>query len=302
MQLLIDTDTESRHGILAAINMLESTLTMRPNLVAPDSIAVAPPAPAPSIAPVLTLVPPPPPPAADELDPSVFRAAAVPPGTVPPPPPPPPAPVAPVILNSDTAPPSAPKLASPSELDAEGLPWDERIHSSTKNKTKDGSWKTRRNLADGVYEQIVAELRAGASAVPPVPLPPSVVPAPPLPPGVPAPPAPVAHATGAVPPPPPPPSDFQQAVAPQVPPPPPPVMVPPPPDVAGQLPTGTPPNGLTFRSLMQKIHNLLQGGKLKSEQITEACKSVGIDGLQALVKAEHLLGPVDAAIERLSAK
>jgi len=61
------------------------------------------------------------------------------------------------------------------ETDSAGLPWDARIHSKSadgvKGKNKDGTWRQRRNLADGVKEAVEAELRglvalnAGAAPV-----------------------------------------------------------------------------------------------------------------------------------------
>lgn len=52
------------------------------------------------------------------------------------------------------------------ELDATGLPWDERIHSSSKSKKAGGIWTKRKNLAAGVYEAVEAELRAQYPNVP----------------------------------------------------------------------------------------------------------------------------------------
>lgn len=53
------------------------------------------------------------------------------------------------------------------ELDADGLPWDSRIHSdATVRKAATGKWKTRKNLAAGFKEQIEAELRAVMAASP----------------------------------------------------------------------------------------------------------------------------------------
>lgn len=49
--------------------------------------------------------------------------------------------------------------ATSTELDASGLPWDERIHSGSRAKVKDGTWRKRSKLEDGVYEKIEAELR-----------------------------------------------------------------------------------------------------------------------------------------------
>lgn len=51
------------------------------------------------------------------------------------------------------------------ELDSRGLPWDSRIHASTKSKKKDGSWTSLRGLKDeGKVKQIEAELRASVAA------------------------------------------------------------------------------------------------------------------------------------------
>lgn len=66
---------------------------------------------------------------------------------------------------SSPAPAPAPVPPAPAgstvELDADGLPWDSRIHSdATVRKAATGKWKTRKNLAAGYKEQIEAELRA----------------------------------------------------------------------------------------------------------------------------------------------
>lgn len=88
-----------------------------------------------------------------------------------------------------------------SGVDADGLPWDERIHSkAAEPKAATGKWKTRKNLAPGYKEQIEAQLRAvsdttaSPSAPAPTPAAPSapVVPAPVPAPGA----APAAPATG----------------------------------------------------------------------------------------------------------
>ena len=52
------------------------------------------------------------------------------------------------------------------ELDKDGLPWDERIHSSSKKQTKKGVWSKRKNLEDGVFEQVIAELKRSTLAGP----------------------------------------------------------------------------------------------------------------------------------------
>lgn len=79
--------------------------------------------------------------------------------TVVPPPPPNPVP-----------PPPGPSA----ELDKDGAPWDERIHSSTRVKNKDGTWRTKR----GVTPEAIAAVNAERAHVG-VPAAPGQVPAPP---------------------------------------------------------------------------------------------------------------------------
>lgn len=72
--------------------------------------------------------------------------------------------------------PSAPTSSAPTttasvgagiELDAEGLPWDKRIHSdAAERKTQKGVWKKRRGVQDAVVTQVEAELRAALAANP----------------------------------------------------------------------------------------------------------------------------------------
>lgn len=70
-------------------------------------------------------------------------------------------------------------------LDASGLPWDERIHSSSRAFIAGGVWRQRRNLPDGEKLRVEAELRTrmgapaqSAAPLPPVPVAPAVVPVP----------------------------------------------------------------------------------------------------------------------------
>lgn len=49
------------------------------------------------------------------------------------------------------------------EVDAEGLPWDERIHASTRSVKADGTWTRRRGISDETYETVMAELRASVA-------------------------------------------------------------------------------------------------------------------------------------------
>lgn len=55
--------------------------------------------------------------------------------------------------------PQSPNLA---EVDSKGMPWDARIHSSSKAKVADGSWKYRRRVSDEEVKRVEAELRGPA--------------------------------------------------------------------------------------------------------------------------------------------
>lgn len=79
----------------------------------------------------------------------------------------PPVPAVPTVPAA-TAPtaPAAPTSPAGIELDTDGLPWDARIHSSSKAKNADGRWRAKKGLNDGtLVARIQAELRA-AMAVP----------------------------------------------------------------------------------------------------------------------------------------
>lgn len=89
------------------------------------------------------------------------------------------------------------------ELDSKGVPWDERIHASTKTQNADGSWKKRRGVNDLTVKEVEAELLAantdtntGEVTPTPTPTPPApVVPVTPTP----TPPAPTTPVTPVVP-------------------------------------------------------------------------------------------------------
>lgn len=71
-------------------------------------------------------------------------------------------------LASSGTPPAAEQLATPADgphagLDADGLPWDARVHSSAvEPKTKDGKWKRKRGVPDDLVRAVEAELRGAA--------------------------------------------------------------------------------------------------------------------------------------------
>lgn len=99
---------------------------------------------------------------------SVTSALAVPADMSPPPPLP-------------AAPPSTPEPRwNTKELDADLLPWDERVHASTKTKTQKGHWTKKKGVADDLYSSVVTEMR-GWFPAPAVAAPPAAAVAPPAP-------------------------------------------------------------------------------------------------------------------------
>lgn len=86
------------------------------------------------------------------------------------------------------------------DVDAEGYPWDARIHASTKTKLVNGNWKAKKGINDpALVERVRAELRATmaipapvaaapvAAAPTPAPVAPAASPAPFVPPVAPSP-------------------------------------------------------------------------------------------------------------------
>lgn len=72
------------------------------------------------------------------------------------------APDAPSVFNTPAVPsPETADTASTVEVDKQGVPWDERIHSSSKKKTAKGVWAKRKNLPEGLHETVTAELLSG---------------------------------------------------------------------------------------------------------------------------------------------
>lgn len=97
-----------------------------------------------------------------------------------------PAPTPEVAAPASTVP-AAPLNPAPGvELDADGLPWDARIHSESRSKVVAGTWKYKRGVDPRLVEEVEAELRAvmgvpvpAAPEVPaPAPTPPATAPAP----------------------------------------------------------------------------------------------------------------------------
>jgi hypothetical protein len=71
-------------------------------------------------------------------------------------------------VSSYIAPPPAP-ITIPNHqgsamLDSSGLPWDERIHSSSKEKTANGTWRARRNINKDLTPEQIAAIEADLRA------------------------------------------------------------------------------------------------------------------------------------------
>jgi len=185
-----------------------------------------------------------------EYDVPPFEAAAV----VPPPPP---------FEAAAVVPPPPPFDG----CDSDGLPWDGRIHSSSKARLADGRWRQRRNTDPAVVTAVTAELRAALSA-----------------------PAAAAGARGAAP--------SAPVAAAVVPPPPaatvfpfPPIEEPaavPPPPAAVQ----PPPAAMTFPEFMRAI----TAARLAPGVGLEACKAGGTPGIPALNQRPDLIPTVAAAL------
>lgn len=143
-----------------------------PTGVAPDGTIVAG-----------TVFGPPPGPAAPSVPAAPVPATDAAPGATAPPPPPPAPPAADPPV--ETAPPAD---VDGVDVDANGLPWDVRIHAGGHSKIKDGTWRKKRGVANEVVTVVEAELRQLMS----IPAAPAA--GPPAPPATAAPPAPPAAA------------------------------------------------------------------------------------------------------------
>jgi hypothetical protein len=155
------------------------------------------------------------------------------------------------------------------ERDSAGIPWDDRIHASTKTKTANGAWTRRRNTDDALFDNVMAELKAANTAhtlqaaqvgglVPP---PPSSAPT-----------------TAATVPSPPPADPVVSSTAPGVPAPP----------VAGET---------TFPQLMMKVTRMQAEGKLAQDAYTNLLLSVGAKSIVDLSKNKALIPAFDALID-----
>lgn len=78
------------------------------------------------------------------------------------------------VVNDDDE--NAPVNSDAPAIDADGLPWDERIHAPSKSQNKDGTWRKKKKLDDAFIASVEAELKAGVQTPAPVAPMPDVAP------------------------------------------------------------------------------------------------------------------------------
>ena len=147
-----------------------------------------------------------------------------------------------------------PLTINPGEVDANGFPWDERIHAKSKGKNSDGTWRMKRGVAEATVQAVQSELRSTAAPLVPVPLTAAPMPPATLPPipGMPPVGLPVMPSISIAAPP-------QMISSPAPVPVPAPVAPPPPPE-----PT---PVALDFNGFMAHLTSLMQGGQVTMEYL-----------------------------------
>lgn len=244
------------------------------------------------------------PPTVIEVDPATLFAQAQTEALVVPPAPPVPTiavtaavPVPPTtIAPSPVAPPAPPVtiVPIPPSLDKSGLPWDARIHSASKAITKEGMWRTKRNVDDALLATVTAELRSLMNIPAPAPVvamtASQAMPVLPVIPNVPTFPA-VPKVTVALP--------DVSSVAGNIPVPPvpaaPPVPVPPPasavvPSPATTATTASPSSGaMTFQQFVSAITSRKAAGTLTQDQINEALASMGVPKIPLVAARPDLI-------------
>lgn len=239
----------------AALQALTAALVANPSLGAPFTAAVAPVPTAPV--------------ASTDISPAPTTAFAQ------------PAAIAPQPATT-----AAPLTAPPAPLgnverDSKGMPYDGRIHSASKNKVADGSWRYKRGCDEAVIAQVEAELRAAIAAAP-APVGGVGTPWPfPAEPAVPPVPAVVVAAAPAV-----------ATVAP-----PPVVASPPVAAVAVPVPPAAGVGGIdTYEKLMAALPPKIVSGELTPGQMQQACEQYGVPSIAALATRPDLVPFVAATL------
>lgn len=62
------------------------------------------------------------------------------------------------------------------ELDSQGVPYDERIHSGGRSKNKEGAWNRKRGVSEMEYARVLTEIMARKEPAPAVPAPTAALP------------------------------------------------------------------------------------------------------------------------------
>ena len=151
------------------------------------------------------------------------------------------------------------------DVDSTGLPWDKRIHSSSKAKNADGSWRKLRGLNDGaLVARVEAELRARTAAGAEPAQSTVAVPTPP----------PAGAAPAPVPP--------QASAAPVSAPTPPAAVIPPPPGTTVAPPVPAAPDVATPEGLMEWVTPRMMDGRLTFDTVAAALQANGVESLAAL--------------------
>jgi len=151
---------------------------------------------------------------------------------------------------------------SKNDIDSKGMPWDARIHASSRAVTAKGSWRYRRNVEDSTIYKVEQELIAALKGAP-VTLPPT--------PAIPA--APIHHVAVS------PAQAPVQQVVPSVP------VVPPAPVAPPQMPRPEPalPSAHTVETfkklLVPTLADLVKKGKLTQEYVNQLTQHFGVDAI-----------------------
>ncbi len=143
------------------------------------------------------------------------------------------------------------------EFDINGLPWDARIHSREKTKTKNGAWKIRRSVEPDFVKQIENEIRAKGFVKTEMPKP-----------------------TISIPPP------IVEPTIPLL------TMVPPPPPVEAVKVYEI----ASYPEFMKHTTGLIQSGKLTSPKFIEIIKSFGFESPATIPERLDLLPAIQQAI------
>lgn len=183
----------------------------------------------------------------------------------------------------------APPTASPAagvERDSKGMPWDGRIHSATKAKVADGSWRYKRGSGETYINQVEAEIRAAQAA--PVPTVHAVTPA-----GIGEHVAPTGGPAFA-------PHPFYDTPALAAATPAPAVVATPP--VAAPVAVPVPPAApvttgvTTYDALMAALPPKIVSGELSATQMQQACEAYGVPSIAALASRPDLVPFIAAAL------